>query len=333
MRFNRNTAHAIRPFSAHWRAACQLCGLLMLLCWLPHSTAQQADNDAPLRLTYLFSDDNASVTLEAYRQLLDAHPALNGRVELQFVTESLFDDLDVGAIRASDVLVLDMMNQQLLERFDSTHETDLLAEVAARGASVVVGMGLQSPDYFTAMGAVFDPQAHNYWQFGGLANQIELMKYALQQAGVTGLTLAEPQEGLDEGFYYPDGEGGRVFADWDSFVTWRESQGMVADGRPRVAIGFYRAAYYGSEMDVVDAIITEVERQGAYAIPVFGYPGHVAYQQLLLDANGDARADVILSLLLRFADFDAMHTLAELDVPILNLITLYGRSEEDWRAS
>src|SRR5690606_18598746 len=85
--------------------------------------------------------------------------------------------------------------------------------------------------------------------------------------------------------------------------------------------------------DVVDALVAEVERQGGEAIPLFGYPGHVAMEQLLLDENGEARADAGIALFLRFADFNAQQTLAKVDIPLINAITLYGRSEEDWRAS
>lgn len=311
-----------------------------VLCWLLAGLfpVAQADDTGPVRLTYLFSDGNASATLAAWQQLRETWPELRGQVELQLITESLFDSLDAGAIRDSDVLVLDMMNQQLLERFDSRHGSDLIAEVADRGAVLAVGVGVQSPEYFTGLGARFSSRAHAYWQFGGAQNHRGLMLYALQQAGapsgaVQTAALPEPEPGLEAGFYYPDGDEGRVFETWGSFDAWRREQGIAVDDRPQVAIGFYRAAYYSNETDIVDALIAEVERQGAAAVPMFGFPGHIAYHDLLLDDDGESRVDVILSLLLRFADFQATRVLAELDVPLLNMITLYGRSEQEWRES
>src|SRR5690606_19650568 len=97
--------------------------------------------------------------------------------------------------------------------------------------------------------------------------------------------------------------------------------------------GFYRAAYYGSETDIVDALIAEVEAQGAEVIPFFGYPDALAFERMLLDEEGNTRADVALALLMRFADFEASQTLDKLDIPALNMITLYGRSEQEWRES
>lgn len=306
---------------------------LLCLCVLTPTSPPALAAEAPITLSYLYSDGNAPGTLVAYRSLLEQHPELEGRIQLQLVTESLLDTVDSAAVARSDVLVLDMMNQQMMETYNSTHGQDLVRDIAARGAVLLVGAGLQPVEYFTDMGAHYNERAMAYWQQGGSSNQLALMKYALTLAGIQGLELPALEPGLESGYYYPDASGGQVFADWDSFDLWRRQQGLAVEGRPQVAIGFYRAAFYGNETDVVDALVAEVERQGAAAIPLFGFPGHLAYQQLLLDENGESRADVILSLLLRFADFDAAATLATVDVPLINLITLYGRSEQEWRDS
>src|SRR5690606_2303511 len=93
------------------------------------------------------------------------------------------------------------------------------------------------------------------------------------------------------------------------------------------------ANYYSGDMSVIDAIIAEIERRGAEAVPIFGYPGGVAFEELLIDDGGRARVDAALALLFRFSDFETARFLEKLDVPVMNLVTLYGRSERDWRAS
>jgi cobaltochelatase CobN len=287
-----------------------------------------------LRISYLFSDGNMSGTLAAWRALLQERPELAEQVQLQFLTESFFDSVDVAALQQSDVLLLDMMNQQMLERFDSTYGLDLLQSVQRNGGKVVVvGVGLQPTEYFTERGAVWNERAQAYWQNGGVENQQALLQFALDQAGVPGLQLPEPKPGLDFGYYYPGPDGGQVFADWDSFEAWRSAKGKTAEGRVQVAIGFYRDAYYGSETGIIDALVAQIEASGAAAIPFFGYPDALAFERLLLDDAGESRAAVALALLLRFADFDAAQSLAKLDIPILNMITLYGRSEQEWRES
>src|SRR5690606_2336967 len=115
--------------------------------------------------------------------------------------------------------------------------------------------------------------------------------------------------------------------------AWREARGAARPGAPRIAIGFYKANYYSGDMSVIDAIIAEIERRGAEAVPIFGYPGGVAFEELLIDDGGRARVDAALALLFRFSDFETARFLEKLDVPVMNLVTLYGRSERDWRAS
>ena len=102
---------------------------------------------------------------------------------------------------------------------------------------------------------------------------------------------------------------------------------------PRVAVGFYGADFDSGNTGLVDAVVAEIERQGAEAVPVFGYPAGLAFETLLLDDSGEARVDVAMAFLFRFAGPDAGSSLARFDVPVLSLISLYGRGEQEWRES
>ena len=188
------------------------------------------------------------------------------------------------------------------------------------------------------------------------------MKYALTLAGIKGLVLPAPQPSLDFGYYYPalagpkgpalqrdprasplplDGRAGpsgpaessRVFATWDEFTAWRQQHGKLRPGAPRIAVSFYKATYYSDETELLDAVVAEIERQGAEAIPMFGYPGAIAAERLLIDPSGAPRVDAVLGFNFNFAAPDSSSHLAKVDVPVLNLISLYGRSEQEWRAS
>ncbi len=302
---------------------------------LAHWGTASAQDD-PIRLAYLFSDGQMPVTLQAFKAVLAEHPELRQRVRLAFITESTVPRLDSAALAATDVLVIDMMNEQMLDQVSAEHGIDLIPHVAARGTVLAVGVGLSPKETFIEQGAVFDERAHAYWQESGLDNQIGLVKLALAQVGIAGLALPELQPSLELGYYYPDPEsasGGRVFATWDEFDAWRTAAGKPRPGAPRIGIGFYKANYYSNDTRALDAVIAEIERQGAEAIPVFGYPGAIAFDALLLDPQGAARVDVAMGFLFRFADFDTAAYLEKLDVPIMNLVTLYGRSEREWRES
>ena len=189
-----------------------------------------------------------------------------------------------------------------------------MARCAERGKVFGVGEGLLPKETYLKQGVIWDERARTYWAHMGYSNQVGLLKYALTQAGVSGLSLPRPQPSLDFGYYYPaDPKGslltdqgsahkacverrlqpprtvrepGQVFATWDEFKVWRQQHGKLRPGAPRIAISFYKATYYGDETELLDAVIAQIERSGAEAIPMFGYPGEAAAQRLLLDADG-----------------------------------------------
>ena len=294
-----------------------------------------------LRLTYLTGDTTLPGILSAWQAVLDERPELRERVSVRLVTESLFEDIDPEEVLRSDVLVLHVHDAHTLERFDATHGVDLIERITGRGLVLGVGEGLQPREHYVERGVAWDRRARAFWEHSGFANQVGLLKYVLSAAGVAGLTVPEPQPSLQAGYYYPDpsgaagasGSGGRAFADWASFDAWRRAAGKHRPGAPRVAVGFYGSSYDDGDTALIDAVIAEIERQGAEAIPIFGYPAGVAFETLLLDSSGAARADVALTFLFRFAGPDAGESLRKLDIPVLSLISLYGRSEAEWRTS
>ncbi len=323
--------------------AAGLAGLALLagsVALVAQNAGNQRAGDDPVRIAYVYSDGNLPLTLEAYKQLIAERPDLRDRVKLSFLTESMYDQASVADLTDADVLVLDVMNQQMLDRFDGDHGVNVIESVrrgqpgTGGGTVLGVGEGLAPREFYTDQGVDWDDRARAFWANSGLANQLGLMKLSLSRAGVRGLTIPEPQVSLDFGYYYPDGSTtGRAFANWDAFNTWRQANGKTKPGAPRVALGFYKASYYTGDTELLNALIAEIESRGAEAIPFFGYPDGVAFTRMLLDESGNARADVALSLLFRFADFDSAKELEKLNIPVINLVSLYGRSEQEWHDS
>ena len=286
-----------------------------------------------IRLSYIYSDGNTPGTLKAYEHLLREHPELQSKIELQIMSESSVKSIDPQAFIQSDVLVFDMMNEQMVEEFGAEHEIDVIRDIVANGTVLAVGVGLRGEEAYEEMGATFNNRAQAYWQNSGPSNQLGLMKYALQLAGVEGLTLPDPQPSLDFGFYYPTESGGEMFSSWDALQEWKRANGKLKPDAPRVALSFFSSTIYGGDTDFANAVIAEIERQGAEAVPIFGYPGAVAARNLLMDEDGRPRADVLLASNFNFADTDASGHMVELGIPVINMISLYGRNEEEWRAS
>ena len=236
----------------------------------------------------------------------------------------------------ADVLVLDIMNQQMLDRFNTDAQSRSHRRRSARtGKVLAVGEGLLPKETLHRTRArVWDDGPARSGRTPGSRIRSALMKFALTQAGVTGLTIPDPQPSLDFGYYYPDGEQPvRCFARWDDFDAWRQAHGKTRPGAPRVAVGFFKSTYYAGETELLDALIAEIERQGAEAIPMFGYPGAVAHPAAARSTPRAAPRRRGARLPLQLPDPEASKLLAKVDIPVVNLVSLYGRSEKEWRAS
>jgi cobaltochelatase CobN len=114
-----------------------------------------------VHLTFLYSDGNMSGTLKAYKTLLAERPDLRGNVSISFLTESVFEDTKPFELTGADVLVLDIMNQQLLDRFNAAHKTDLIAAVRRRGTVFSVGEGLLPKEHYIEQGEPSHRVAHH----------------------------------------------------------------------------------------------------------------------------------------------------------------------------
>ena len=121
-----------------------------------------------VRLAYLFSDGNLPGMLAAYKALLEERPDLQDRVTVEFLTESLFDDVEPRAMLETDVLVFDVMNQQMLDRFNTTHDVDLIERISSQGIVLGVGVGLLPREQYVEQGVVWDARARAFWANLGL---------------------------------------------------------------------------------------------------------------------------------------------------------------------
>jgi hypothetical protein len=188
----------------------------------------------PVTVAFLYSDGNLPGTLKAFKSILQERPDLKGKIELRFLTESVFDDTKPAQITSAKVLMLDMMNQQMLDRFNAKYRIDVIQQVRRSGQVLAVGEGLLPKERYTSQGAILDDTARAFWAHSGFKNQVGLLKLALTRAGVKGLVIPAPEPSLDFGYYYPDGRDGRVLAP-DRFAAWARANGKQKPGAPRIA--------------------------------------------------------------------------------------------------
>jgi cobaltochelatase CobN len=108
-----------------------------------------------------------------------------------------------------------------------------------------------------------------YWDNGGEENMLGFFLAAYQEAsGLKNLDIPPPQQMPRTGVYHPDAP--KTFSNLNEYLQWyraaKPKQGKLA------AIEFFESYYYKRDLDFIDALLRELEKQGLAAAGVFGWP-------------------------------------------------------------
>jgi cobaltochelatase CobN len=227
-----------------------------------------------------------------------------------------------------------------------------MAESArARGQHLLVISGTGGPDpELTAASTVSPAAVHEataYLQAGGRDNLAQLLRFLSDHLLLTGFGYEPPAEQPQHGVYHPDLPRGAALSDLlkrhDPF-------------QPTVGILFYRSHWMSGNLAFIDALVRELEGQGANVLPVFtsslkesagadcrrGQTGRwpAAFE---LFFSGERRLVDVLVMTLSFALGEVqadgptpagypVHTFASLGVPVLQAICA-GSARWQWEAS
>lgn len=219
----------------------------------------------------------------------------------------------------------------------------LLADHARKtGAHLLVLSGAGLPDPELAAVSTVAPavlhEANAYLHMGGVGNFANCCRFLANHLLLTGLGFEPPIEQPLHGIYHPDLPAGATVADW---LAKRDP------GRPTVGVLFYRSHWISGNLAFIDALVHEIERQGANALPVFtttlkdcdaGTPAAFAFFQ----HEGERLIDVAISTM-SFALGEinpdgptpsgwSVDALARLNVPIVQAICS-GALRWQWEAS
>lgn len=184
-------------------------------------------------------------------------------------------------------------------------------------------------------------QISRYINYGGLANLNNLLLYAANCFAGGAYEVGEPLQPPWEGLYHPD---------LQTLLTLEEYLARYpVSGRPTLGICFYHSFWQSDNTGFVDALVREIEAQGAKVIPVFlntytdtdlGARGVGWAIENFFMKDGEPIIDALISLLafsltLRPGSPDETLTgaaLRKLNVPLLKAFTTY-RTREEWQES
>ena len=122
---------------------------------------------------------------------------------------------------------------------------------------------------------------------------------------------------------------------YPSYRAWRAAHPAPADSRGRAAVLVYGASATPDGSAFLRPLCASLTARGIEPVVFFGDEVRLIKNELL-DRRGRPRVDLVIAFAFKFKAglSDAMkRALVELDLPVVNALTLYRQTTEEWRAS
>ncbi|BBB91836.1 MAG TPA: cobaltochelatase subunit CobN [Methylomusa anaerophila] len=185
-----------------------------------------------------------------------------------------------------------------------------------------------------------------YLTYGGRENTRNAVRYIQKAVLGADIAVPEPVNVPWQGVYYPGSD--RIY---ESAADYRMNCPGYRPDRPTVGVLFYRHAWISRNMEVIDAIVSELAAQGCNALPVFssdqcdpdtGSQDNSQVIKTYYMNNGAAVIEALIDLQSLFVitretgktadNPPGYELLQQLNVPIIKGLLTYGKTESEWRA-
>jgi cobaltochelatase CobN len=236
-------------------------------------------------------------------------------------------DADRQFVRQSDIIIGYTRYGALLR--------SLAPEIraAADRGSFIAGVGGTLDPEFADLGFKRDAALAAYFDAGGQANLVQMVRAALARKHFPGLKFLPPSVFPEIGFFDP--------ASRQAFTRFEDYSAAYLAGKPErrelpwVGVYFSRDTATSGQTELLSAINAALQARGFNALFGFGYPADAALPVLFLDTNSHSRVEAIVGLTLKIGNVPSKLAplLAQLDVPIINAIALNSQSRAEWERS
>jgi cobaltochelatase CobN len=189
------------------------------------------------------------------------------------------------------------------------------------------------PDKLKSQGFVYDSEVMAYYHNLTVANMVSMIRMGAHRH-IDSTVTYEKLETLPEiCLHHPDAR--ENFVDLAAFKAWyQQREGYKADN-PWVGILFYGSTLKEGQVEASDALVARLEKAGFNVLPCFG-PVQMVLPKFLKPQNGKPPVDMLLAFTMKFSsgiNDDIRAALAEINVPIFNVIRPYGDTTDAWRKS
>lgn len=316
----RGVSSPARCWLLHWLRA----GLLSLVALVVSASALA---QATSRIVAWAPGDLNMPSAIAAVARLKADPALMS-VQIRLLPVALIETRDVEAAAPAHMLIVHPPGGPTLARA----LTPAIQQILARGGKAFhVGSSFETFD--KEAGYVFDQELRAYSMAGGVDNYEQMLRHAVRREWGLGAAAQAVRPIPDNALWNP--RTNRIHEDFEGFVAEVHAAAPALKGKPWVAVVFNRGQATGGSAEVVRAVCSALEARGLNAAPVFGFPADKALDRLFVDAQGRSRIVAIAAVGMKFGNVPekTLPILERLDAPVVNAITLYKATREEWEKS
>lgn len=284
-------------------------------------TSAQAE---PVKVSLILGDNHSRMAIEAVKAIRKEYPDLKERVKFHLYFAKGIRERDLTPVKESRLILIFTMGRQL-----SDAVTPELDAAIKKGAKVYSFGGTYDDDH-KKMGILIDKRIVEYYQAGGIDNLKNMILYASKKD--LGLDVS-PKDAVklpESGIY--ERRSRRIF---DDFEEYKRSYASFREGCPWIGIVFYKTAVETGQAEHLDAVIRSLEESGFNVLPVCGSPPDAVMERFFLDRDGKSRVRLVVAVGLKVGvnPKTLNPVLERLGVPVVNAVTLYSQSREEWEKS
>ena len=196
----------------------------------------------------------------------------------------------------------------------------------------IISLGLDPAMWsFSTVSSRIVSTANAYVLYGGVENVANMIRYIGKEVLGCNFSYESPRERLWQGLYHPDSK--EAFSTVANYLEWRGKRHEHC-----VGILFFRTYWANGDLGVVDSLIRELEKD-VDVLPAFCFGmgdqdrGAKSSGQVV-EEYFQGRVDAIINLQSIFhvkSVEQSVQALKRLDRPIFHPLTVYHKSEEEWR--
>jgi cobaltochelatase CobN len=280
----------------------------------------------PLKISLLIGDAHSGTAIEAVKEIERSYPELKGRLKFQILTSKTLRDKQTAMQQITTlklVFILLIMDRQAVEKVKP-----YIAQVIANRGKVYAVGGAYTKEH-KDMGLIDDVTVKKYYKENGLENIKNMMLVVMNRDLGLKVSYKEPVSIPNLGIYLKKEK--RIVESFDEFLKLYSIQ----HNRPWIGITFYKSIIDSGNISHLDFLIDSLEREGLNVLPVYGYPSEAAIERFFFDENGKSRTRAVIAMSMKIGvnPQNAIPLLSRLDVPVINAVTLYSQSKDEWEKS